>query len=208
MAVSQLSAALCGVRHGRCALKRAAPLGPMPNEDIDVSNLEALEKSRSFSRYLRLGEKESRKPRWWQTGQQHSSPQPEPKTDISLPHEKLLRAEEIKARKKILRENLQNAEMERAAWLRTGLCPAARSLPRPGWVLRCHLQHFPLLVALIPLDKASSPPAVSSEAGKGSLWTVLLTNPAEQPQLSQSLLMRKMLHTPQHLCSPALDSLP
>ncbi|XP_064890419.1 uncharacterized protein LOC135575697 [Columba livia] len=37
---------------------RAAPLGPMPNEDIDVGNLEVLEKSRSFSRCLRLAEKE------------------------------------------------------------------------------------------------------------------------------------------------------
>lgn len=65
--LSPLPAALC---------KRAAPLGPMPNEDIDVSNLEALEKYRSFSRYFKLAEKESRKPRWWKTYRQHTSPQP------------------------------------------------------------------------------------------------------------------------------------
>lgn len=62
---SPLPAALC---------RRAAPLGPMPNEDIDVSNLEALEKYRSFTRYFRLAEKESRKPRWWKTYRQHTSP--------------------------------------------------------------------------------------------------------------------------------------
>ncbi|XP_065708274.1 large ribosomal subunit protein mL38-like [Patagioenas fasciata] len=77
----------------------------------------------------------------------------EPKTDISLPREKLLRAKEIKARKKIPRENRQNAEMEGAAWLRTGLCPATPSPPRPRWVPRCHLQRFPLLAALIPLGE-------------------------------------------------------
>jgi len=61
----RLPAALC---------KRAAPLGPMPNEDIDVSNLEALEKYRSFTRYFRLAEEESRKPRWWKTYRQHTRP--------------------------------------------------------------------------------------------------------------------------------------
>ncbi|PKK16698.1 39S ribosomal protein L38, mitochondrial-like [Columba livia] len=67
----------------------------MPNEDLDIGNLEALEKSRSFK----------------------------PKTDINVPREKLLRAKEIKARKKIPRKNRQNAELERAVWLRTALIP-------------------------------------------------------------------------------------
>lgn len=47
----------------------------------------------------------------------------EPGTDISLPWDKLPRAKEVKERKKILRENHQNAELERAARLRTGPCP-------------------------------------------------------------------------------------
>ncbi|NXW47891.1 RM38 protein, partial [Nyctiprogne leucopyga] len=126
MAAPLLSAALRGVRpFGTAAAlcKRAAPLGPMPNEEADVSNLEVLEKYRSFTRYFKLAEKESRKPRWWKTYRQHTSPQAEPKTDISLPRAKLLRAKEIKERKKILRENHQNAEMERAARLRTVLIP-------------------------------------------------------------------------------------
>ncbi|XP_065708676.1 large ribosomal subunit protein mL38-like [Patagioenas fasciata] len=219
MAVPLLSAALSGVRSGRAfgtaaaLCKRAAPLGPMPNEDIDVSNLEVLEKYRSFSRYLRLAEKESRKPHWWQTVRQHSSPKPEPKTDISLPHEKLLRAKEIKARKKILRENRQNAEMERAARLRTALipldkvraewekssgpfhkqrvaehCGVFRDLFRGAtftpWVtLRVEYSQedehvMPVYYGnMVTPSEASSPPAVSYEADKGTLWTLLLTNP-------------------------------
>lgn len=54
--------------------KRAAPLGPMPNEDLDVGNLEALEKYRSFTRYFRQAERESRKPHWWNTYHKHTNP--------------------------------------------------------------------------------------------------------------------------------------
>uniref|UniRef100_A0A8C3CRH8 Large ribosomal subunit protein mL38 n=1 Tax=Cairina moschata TaxID=8855 RepID=A0A8C3CRH8_CAIMO len=111
----------------------------MPNEGIDVGNLEALEKYRSFTRYFRQAEKEGRKARWWRTYRQYASPEPELKTDISLPRGKLLKVKELKERKKILKQNHQNAEMERAARLRTGL--------------------------------------LSYEADKGSLWTLLLTNP-------------------------------
>lgn len=39
----------------------------MPNEDIDVSNLEQLEKYRSFERYRRRAEQEARAPHWWRT---------------------------------------------------------------------------------------------------------------------------------------------
>uniref|UniRef100_A0A8C9EP15 Mitochondrial ribosomal protein L38 n=1 Tax=Pavo cristatus TaxID=9049 RepID=A0A8C9EP15_PAVCR len=129
MAAPLLSAALRGSWSGRAfgtaaaLCKRAAPLGPMPNEDIDVSNLEALEKYRSFTRYFKLAEKESRKPRWWKTYRQYTNPEPEPKTDISLPRDKVLRVREPKERKRILKQNHQNAEMERAARLRTALIP-------------------------------------------------------------------------------------
>ncbi|NWX24884.1 RM38 protein, partial [Aegotheles bennettii] len=193
--------------------KRAAPLGPMPNEDIDVSNLGALEKYRSFAPYWKLAEKEGRKPRWWRTYRQHCTPRAEPKTDISLPRDRLLQAEEIKERKKILRENHQNAEMERAARLQTVLIPLDEV--RAEWEKTSgpfHKQRVaehcgvfrdlfkgatftpwvPLGVEysqedehLVPVyygnivtpSEASSPPAVSYEADKGSLWTLLLTNP-------------------------------
>ncbi|KAF1484818.1 39S ribosomal protein L38, mitochondrial, partial [Eudyptula minor novaehollandiae] len=219
MAAPLLSAALCGLRGGRAfgtaaaLCKRAAPLGPMPNEDIDVSNLEVLEKYRSFTRYFRLAEKESKKPRWWKTYRQHTSPQPEPKTDISLPRDTLPRAKEIKERKKILRENRQNAEMERAARLRTALipldevraewektsgpfhkqrvaehCGIFRDLFKGAtftpWVT-LRVEYSQEDEHLVPVyygnvvtpSEASSPPAVSYKADKGSLWTLLLTNP-------------------------------
>lgn len=62
---SLFSAVLC---------KLGVPLGPMPNEDIDVSNLEALEKYRSFTRYWEVAEKENKKPHWWRTYKKVSSP--------------------------------------------------------------------------------------------------------------------------------------
>lgn len=43
----------------------------MPNEDIDVSNLERLEKYRSFDRYRRQAEQEARAPHWWRTYREH-----------------------------------------------------------------------------------------------------------------------------------------
>lgn len=43
----------------------------MPNEDIDVTNLERLEKYRSFDRYRRRAEQEARKPHWWRTYREH-----------------------------------------------------------------------------------------------------------------------------------------
>ncbi|XP_071620732.1 large ribosomal subunit protein mL38 [Heliangelus exortis] len=219
MAAPLLSAASSGLRGGRAfgtaaaLCKRAAPLGPMPNEDIDVSNLEALEKYRSFSRYFRLAEKESRKPHWWKTYRQHTNPPPEPKTDISLPRPQLLQANSTRERKKILKENRQNAEMERAARLRTVLipldevkaewertsgpfhkqrvaehCGIFRDLFKGAtftpWVtLRVeYSQEDEHLVPvyhgnMVTPSEASSPPLVSYEAEKGSLWTLLLTNP-------------------------------
>ena len=39
----------------------------MPNEDIDVRNLESVEKYRSYTRYLRQAEEAKNKPVWWKT---------------------------------------------------------------------------------------------------------------------------------------------
>ncbi|NXY22863.1 RM38 protein, partial [Atrichornis clamosus] len=193
--------------------KRAAPLGPMPNEDVDVSNLEALEKYRSFTRYFRLAEQERRKPCWWNTYHKHTNPPAEPQTDISLPRERLSWAKEIKERKRILRENRRSAEMERAARLRTVLiplddvraewektsgpfhkqrvaehCGVFRDLFKGAtftpWVA-LRVQYSQEDEHLVPVyygnmvtpSEASSAPAVSYEADKGSLWTLLLTNP-------------------------------
>nr|XP_041575817.1 39S ribosomal protein L38, mitochondrial isoform X2 [Taeniopygia guttata] len=219
MAAALLSAALRGTRAGRSfgtaavLWKRAAPLGPMPNEDVDVGNLEVLQKYRSFTRYLRQAERASREPRWWNTYRQHTNPPAEPETDIGLPREKPPRAKELKERKRILRENRQNAEMERAARLRTVLipldevraewertsgpfhkqrvakhCGVFRDLFKGAtftpWVA-LRVQYSQEDEHLVPVyygnmvtpSEASSPPEVSYEADRGSLWTLLLTNP-------------------------------
>ncbi|XP_072882761.1 large ribosomal subunit protein mL38 isoform X2 [Hemitrygon akajei] len=104
-------------------LKRAAPLGPMPNEDIDVTDLESLEKYRSYSRYLQVAEEKRKEPTWWRTFQQHiQKPTPE-KIDIGLPHFRGSRKKELKERKRILRANRNNSDLERASRHRTLLIP-------------------------------------------------------------------------------------
>lgn len=47
--------------------RRVPPLGPMPNEEVDVKNLELLEKYRSYNRYFTLAEKARTKEVWWNT---------------------------------------------------------------------------------------------------------------------------------------------
>ncbi|KAA8581098.1 hypothetical protein FQN60_002679 [Etheostoma spectabile] len=47
--------------------RRIPPLGPMPNEEIDVENLESLEKYRSYTRYFKQAEEARNKPAWWKT---------------------------------------------------------------------------------------------------------------------------------------------
>lgn len=47
--------------------RRVPPLGSMPNEDIDVKDLESLEKYRSYTRYFRQAEEAKNKPAWWKT---------------------------------------------------------------------------------------------------------------------------------------------
>ncbi|KAJ7427458.1 Peroxisomal acyl-coenzyme A oxidase 1 [Willisornis vidua] len=141
------------------------------------------------------------------------SPLNKTQTDISLPRKKLSRAKEIRERKTILRENRRNAEMERAARLRTVLiplddvraewertsgpfhkqrvakhCGVFRDLFKGAtftpWVA-LRVQYSQEDEHLVPVyygnivtpSEASSPPEVSYEADKGSLWTMLLTNP-------------------------------
>ncbi|XP_064007068.1 large ribosomal subunit protein mL38 [Pogoniulus pusillus] len=215
MAAPLLSAVLRGTRaFGTAAAlcRRAAPLGPMPNEDIDVSKLETLEKYRCFRRYFRLAEKESRQPHWWKSYRHYTCPQPEPQTDISLPRAKQPRSKEVKERKRILKENRQNAEMERAARLRTALVPLDEvraewertsgpfhkqrlaehcglfrdlfkgAIFTPRVALRVeYSQEDEYLVPvyygnMVTPSEAARAPAVSYEADKDSLWTLLLTN--------------------------------
>ncbi|XP_007536791.1 large ribosomal subunit protein mL38 [Erinaceus europaeus] len=121
--------------------RRAAPLGPMPNEDIDVSNLDKLEKYRSFSRYRRRAEEEARAPHWWRTYREYflEKSDSKDKIDIGLPPPKVNRTQQLLERKQILRELQSNAEVERAARLRTAQIPL--EAVRAEWERTCGPYH-------------------------------------------------------------------
>ncbi|XP_013907053.1 PREDICTED: 39S ribosomal protein L38, mitochondrial [Thamnophis sirtalis] len=127
MAAPVLNVALRGFRKSRSfsttavLCKLGVPLGPMPNEDIDVSNLEALEKYRVFTRYFKVAEKESKKTPWWRTYKKFITPEEdeEAKIDIGLPSLPLSRKNIYKERKAFRKQNLSNPELEKASWLKT-----------------------------------------------------------------------------------------
>nr|XP_020660767.1 39S ribosomal protein L38, mitochondrial [Pogona vitticeps] len=129
MALPAVKAVLHGVRRGRSfsttalLCLRGIPLGPMPNEDIDVSNLEALEKYRVFTRYFKVAEEKSKEFPWWSTYKKHITPQQEPKIDIGLPRFRTAWKEQLKERKHIRKQNLKNPDLERASRLNTLLIP-------------------------------------------------------------------------------------
>ncbi|GAB5581327.1 39S ribosomal protein L38 [Prionailurus iriomotensis] len=126
----------------RAALsRRTAPLGPMPNEDIDVSNLERLEKYRSFDRYRRRAEQEARNPHWWRTYREYFCEESDPKdkVDIGLPPPKVSRTQQLLERKRVLRELRANPEEERAARLRTARIPL--EAVRAEWERTCGPYH-------------------------------------------------------------------
>lgn len=47
--------------------RRRPPLGPMPNEHINVRNQEKVDKYLSYTRYLKQAEEAKNKPAWWKT---------------------------------------------------------------------------------------------------------------------------------------------
>uniref|UniRef100_F7F769 Large ribosomal subunit protein mL38 n=2 Tax=Ornithorhynchus anatinus TaxID=9258 RepID=F7F769_ORNAN len=105
--------------------RRAAPLGPMPNEDVDVSRLASLEKYRSFDRYRRRAEREAKAPHWWKTYRDYfgEEPDPEDRVDIGLPPAQTRRRQQLRERKELLKQIRSSPELERAARLRTALIP-------------------------------------------------------------------------------------
>ncbi|KAJ1072038.1 hypothetical protein K5549_013905 [Capra hircus] len=121
--------------------RRAAPLGPMPNEDIDVSNLERLKKYRSFDRYRRRAEREARDPHWWRTYREHFGEESGPKdtVDIGLPPPKVCRTQQLLERKRVLRELRASVEEERATRLRTASIPL--EAVRAEWERTCGPYH-------------------------------------------------------------------
>ncbi|XP_078426932.1 large ribosomal subunit protein mL38 [Cetorhinus maximus] len=103
--------------------KRTAPLGPVPNEEINVTNLESVEKYRSYARYLHLAEEKSKQPTWWRTYRQYTQEPASEKIDIGLPHFRESRKKQLKERRHVAKENRKNSDLERAARHRTLLIP-------------------------------------------------------------------------------------
>ncbi|KAG9350366.1 hypothetical protein JZ751_026721 [Albula glossodonta] len=107
-----------GIRTAAALCRRAAPLGPMPNEDIDVKKLESLEKYRSYTRYLKIAEETSKKTAWWRTYRQYLQQENDNHdlgpVDIGLPHCRPSRNKEVKERRRLMKENQINQELEKA----------------------------------------------------------------------------------------------
>ncbi|KAF5909073.1 39S ribosomal protein L38, mitochondrial, partial [Clarias magur] len=106
--------------------RRTAPLGSMPNEDIDWKNLDALEKYCSYTRYLRAAEEASNKDVWWNTYKKHTEQKSDEDfkpVDIGLPHCRPSRLKEVRERRKVLKENRKNPELERDSRLHTYRIP-------------------------------------------------------------------------------------
>ncbi|CAN9508958.1 unnamed protein product [Ophioblennius macclurei] len=103
--------------------RRRPPLGPMPNEDIDVSNLPSLKKYRSYNHYFTEAEKAKNQAVWWKTYRSHvENADPEQgaaQVDIGLPISRPHRTKELKERRQVMKDNKKNVELERAARLRT-----------------------------------------------------------------------------------------
>uniref|UniRef100_A0A2K6AFU9 Large ribosomal subunit protein mL38 n=3 Tax=Cercopithecinae TaxID=9528 RepID=A0A2K6AFU9_MANLE len=121
--------------------RRTPPLGPMPNQDIDVSNLERLEKYRSFDRYRRQAEQEAKAPHWWRTYWEHFGEKTDPKEkiDIGLPPPKVSRTQQLLERKQVIQNLRANVEEERAARLRTASVPL--DAVRAEWERTCGPYH-------------------------------------------------------------------
>ncbi|XP_063281483.1 large ribosomal subunit protein mL38 [Pelobates fuscus] len=102
--------------------KRAAPLGPLPNDQFEGKDVESLEKYRSITRYYKVAEAESKKPSWWKTYehyQQTKADDVKAVVDIGFPVYRASFIKKAKARKELLKENHRNLELERASRHRT-----------------------------------------------------------------------------------------
>uniref|UniRef100_A0A8C6SI57 Mitochondrial ribosomal protein L38 n=1 Tax=Neogobius melanostomus TaxID=47308 RepID=A0A8C6SI57_9GOBI len=111
-------------------VRRAPAPGPLPNQDIDVTDLESLEKYRSYIRYVREAQEADNKPAWWCTYRKHVQ-QADPHhgeelVDIGLPYDQPNRTRQVRERKQHMKENKRNTELERAARLRTLKVPLER----------------------------------------------------------------------------------
>uniref|UniRef100_A0A8C5KAD4 Large ribosomal subunit protein mL38 n=1 Tax=Jaculus jaculus TaxID=51337 RepID=A0A8C5KAD4_JACJA len=121
--------------------RRTPPLGPLPNQDIDVSNLERLEKYRSFDRYRQRAEQEERAPHWWRTYREYFTQKTDlkDKIDIGLPPPKVCRTQQLRERKRFLQELHANPEAEQAA--RLGSASISLEAVQAEWEKTCGPYH-------------------------------------------------------------------
>ncbi|CAI9606395.1 unnamed protein product [Staurois parvus] len=123
--------------------RRAAPLGPLPNEQFEGKDLQSLKKYRSFKKYKRVAEAEMKKPVWWKTYRQYLQPRNDEeseKVDIGLPYLVPSSTKLKKARKEIWKDIHSNAELERAARRRTLYIPLDEV--RAEWERTCGPHHI------------------------------------------------------------------
>ncbi|XP_069563592.1 large ribosomal subunit protein mL38 [Brachyistius frenatus] len=103
--------------------RRARPAGPMPNEDIDVRNVETSEKYRSYTRYFTRAEEANKQQVWWKTYRSYvETADPEhgaERVDVGLPYYRPRRTKEVRERRQVMKDNKKNVELERACRLRT-----------------------------------------------------------------------------------------
>ncbi|XP_077482327.1 large ribosomal subunit protein mL38 [Stigmatopora argus] len=103
--------------------RRKAPLGPMPNEDIDVRNIDMVEKYRTYNRYFKHAQAATKKPVWWNTFRGYMEKEdPEhgvQHVNIGLPRHRLSRSQQLRERNQVLKKNKEDVELERSCRLRT-----------------------------------------------------------------------------------------
>ncbi|XP_075033909.1 large ribosomal subunit protein mL38 [Mixophyes fleayi] len=123
--------------------RRAAPLGPLPNEQFEGKDLESLNKYRSFAKYYRRADPESKKTFWWRTYRQFLQAGKDEgleKVDIGFPYLSSSINERRRTRKEMLKANHSNAELERVSRHRTLQIPLDEV--RAEWERTCGPAHI------------------------------------------------------------------
>ncbi|XP_053702900.1 39S ribosomal protein L38, mitochondrial [Synchiropus splendidus] len=124
--------------------RRTPPLGPLPNEDVDISNLPSLEKYRTYNRYITHAERANNKEVWWKTYRGYVE-QADPehgaeRVDVGLPCHQPSRTKEVRERGKVMKANKQDVDLERACRLRTFKIPLDRV--QESWESSCGPYHI------------------------------------------------------------------
>ncbi|XP_041078241.1 39S ribosomal protein L38, mitochondrial-like isoform X2 [Polyodon spathula] len=150
--------------------RRVAPLGPMPNMDIDMKNLDDLEKYRSYTRYLKVAGEESRKVHWWKTYRQYLN-----QDEVSIP------LDEVKAEWERTSGPYDIQKVAEHYGVYQDLFHGATFVPRIVLRVQYSLDEEHSLPVhrgnVVTPFEATSQPEVTFEAEESSLWTLLLTNP-------------------------------